>query len=64
MLLDSGKVVNDMAQRHLETSLPKSGGRVVVVMGKYKNQRGIQVLSTSICLAVQNFECKCSVQLN
>uniref|UniRef100_A0A7S0RN92 G-patch domain-containing protein n=1 Tax=Pyramimonas obovata TaxID=1411642 RepID=A0A7S0RN92_9CHLO len=40
LLEQTGKVVHDIAQRHLETALPKSGGRILVVSGKLKGQRG------------------------
>lgn len=40
MVLDSGRVVSDVAQRCLETSLPKAGGRVLVVLGEHRGQRG------------------------
>jgi len=40
VVLDSGRVVGDVAQRQLETSLPKPGGRVVVVQGENRGERG------------------------
>lgn len=40
VVLDSGRVIGDVAQRQLETSLPKPGGRVVVVLGQNRGERG------------------------
>jgi G patch domain/KOW motif-containing protein len=37
---DSGEVLNGVPQRVLETALPKRGGRVAVVLGPHKGQRG------------------------
>jgi G patch domain/KOW motif-containing protein len=37
---DSGEVLSGVPQRVLETALPKRGGRVAVVLGPKKGQRG------------------------
>lgn len=40
LLDESGEILQEVRQDHLETALPKRGGRVIVVGGKYKGQIG------------------------
>jgi G patch domain/KOW motif-containing protein len=40
VVLDSGRIIGDVTQRQLETSLPKPGGRVIVVLGENRGERG------------------------
>ena len=37
---DGGKILQDVKEEHLETALPKGGGRVLVVGGKHRGQIG------------------------
>lgn len=37
---DGGKIIEGVADRHLETVVPKGSGRVVLVGGRHKGQRG------------------------
>ncbi|KAI5062890.1 hypothetical protein GOP47_0021437 [Adiantum capillus-veneris] len=37
---DGGRIIEKVKQEHLETALPKRGGRVLVVGGKYRGQIG------------------------
>jgi G patch domain/KOW motif-containing protein len=37
---DGGKILQDVKEEHLETALPKGGGRVLVVGGKLRGQIG------------------------
>ena len=40
LLDESGEILQEVRQDHLETALPKRGGRVIAVGGKYKGQIG------------------------
>ena len=39
-LVDDGRVVDQVQQRHVETTVPSAGGRVRVVAGRYRGQAG------------------------
>ena len=40
LLMDNGQVIDKVPERYLETALPKTGGKVIVLEGKHHWKKG------------------------
>ena len=54
--LEGGEVMNNVPQRVLETALPKRGGRVTVLQGPFRGQRGTMLDKKGEAASVQLVE--------